>query len=288
MLKPCANISILPGCQVRRDVGLVDRALRRVRREHHDHVRPRRRVGDRQHLHAGRLGLGGRLAARAQADAHVDAAVLQIQRVRVALRAVADDGDLLALDEGEVRVLVVVDRCHCPSQYLQFVDLDSLESQACSDATPNTRRSRRRSPRYPRTCAPSSSCWPRAIDSRPVRHHLEDAERPQHLDQPVDLVFRARDLDHQRRRRHVDDARAEHVRELQDCERVSWRRRHLDQREVARHRRLIRDVVDAQHVHQLVEVRLDAARAAVRRCRRRWSCARRLRSRCGRRSATRC
>ena len=45
------------------------------------------------------------LLAGAQADLHVDAALLQVQRVGVALRAVADDGDLLAADEGEVGVL---------------------------------------------------------------------------------------------------------------------------------------------------------------------------------------
>jgi hypothetical protein len=39
--------------------------------------------------------------------------------VRVPLRAVADDGHLLALDEGEIRVLVVIDGCHVPSLYLQ-------------------------------------------------------------------------------------------------------------------------------------------------------------------------
>ena len=36
----------------------------------------------------------------------VDAAVFQVERVGVPLRSVADDGDLLRLDQGEVRVLV--------------------------------------------------------------------------------------------------------------------------------------------------------------------------------------
>ena len=41
-----------------------------------------------------------------------DAGVLEVEGVRVALRAVADDGDLLGLDEGEVCVLIVVGLCH--------------------------------------------------------------------------------------------------------------------------------------------------------------------------------
>ncbi len=45
-------------------------------------------------------------------DLHLDARVAEVQRVGVALRAVADDGDLLALDEGEVGVLVVEDLGH--------------------------------------------------------------------------------------------------------------------------------------------------------------------------------
>ena len=44
----------------------------------------------------GLLGLVARTCWSGQADAERDAAVLEIQRVRVALRAVADDGDLLA------------------------------------------------------------------------------------------------------------------------------------------------------------------------------------------------
>ena len=44
----------------------------------------------------GGLGLGLRRRALAQADHHVDAGVLEVQRVGVTLRAVADDRDLAA------------------------------------------------------------------------------------------------------------------------------------------------------------------------------------------------
>ena len=44
----------------------------------------------------------------AQADDDVDPGVLEVQRVGVTLRAVAEDGDGLAVEEGEVCVVVVV------------------------------------------------------------------------------------------------------------------------------------------------------------------------------------
>ena len=47
--------------------------------------------------------------ALAQAHAHVAAGVLQVQRVGMTLGSVADDGDLLVLDDVGVAVLFVVD-----------------------------------------------------------------------------------------------------------------------------------------------------------------------------------
>src|SRR5699024_4559281 len=68
--------------------------------------------GDGAHGQALLLGLRGGLRALAQADPDLDAAVAQVQRVGVALRAEADDGDLLALDDGQVGVVVVEDLSH--------------------------------------------------------------------------------------------------------------------------------------------------------------------------------
>ncbi len=48
------------------------------------------------------------LTVRAQPDDDVDAGVLQVQRVAVALRAVADDGNRLALEQRRVGVVGVV------------------------------------------------------------------------------------------------------------------------------------------------------------------------------------
>src|SRR5262249_49213707 len=91
------------------DVGLESVAARPVRhQDHHDvgFLRRRRRVDDAQPL-ALRLRAGGAVAA--EPHAHVAAAVAQVERMGVPLASVADDGDLLALERLEARVLVVID-----------------------------------------------------------------------------------------------------------------------------------------------------------------------------------
>ena len=79
-----------------------------VGHEHHHDVAAAGGVGDRQDLEARVLGLLHRRRVLAQADDDVDAGVLEVLGVGVALGAVADDGDGLAVEEGEVCVVVVV------------------------------------------------------------------------------------------------------------------------------------------------------------------------------------
>ena len=91
----------------------IHRRRRRVGHENHDDVGPLRRFGGRGDRQAVRLGLALRLAVRREAHFHLHAAVLQVQRVRVPLRSVADDGHLLRANQPEIRVVVVVHlRCH--------------------------------------------------------------------------------------------------------------------------------------------------------------------------------
>jgi hypothetical protein len=56
-----------------------------VGHEHHDDVAARGRVGDIEHLEASRARRLGRRRVRAQADNDVDARVLEVQGVGVAL-----------------------------------------------------------------------------------------------------------------------------------------------------------------------------------------------------------
>ena len=97
--------------EVRRDVGLVDLLLLGVGQQHHDDVGLAHRVGGRKHAQPRGLGLGLRRRTVAQADHDVDAGVLQVQRVRVALRAVAEDRDQLVGDQAEIGVVLVIDGC---------------------------------------------------------------------------------------------------------------------------------------------------------------------------------
>ena len=97
------------GLEVRRDMLLVDLGLGLVGDEHHDDVGLLRGVVHAHDLEAGLAGLLCRRGALTQADADVDAGVEQVERVGVALGAVADDGDLLALDDARVHVLLVID-----------------------------------------------------------------------------------------------------------------------------------------------------------------------------------
>jgi len=66
-------------------------------------------VADVEDLEALLLRLGGRLRAVLQRDRDLDTRVAQVLSVGVALRAVTDDRDLLALDERQVGVGVVED-----------------------------------------------------------------------------------------------------------------------------------------------------------------------------------
>jgi len=86
------------GLHVRADRLLVDLLLDHVRGQDRDQVGVLHRLGRRLDHEAVGLGLGLGRAARAQADDHVEAGVAQVQRMRAALAAIADDRD--ALDEG--------------------------------------------------------------------------------------------------------------------------------------------------------------------------------------------
>src|SRR5690606_33006536 len=95
--------------QVRLDLVLVQLRLELIRGQHHDDVSPLYRFRYRLHGQAGLLRLGRRGRTRAQGDNHLDAGILQVVGMRVALGAVADDRYLLALDDGEVAIFVVID-----------------------------------------------------------------------------------------------------------------------------------------------------------------------------------
>ena len=69
-------------------------------------------------LQAGGFGLRPALAAGGQADDDVDAGIAQVERVGVALAAVADDGDGAALQVVEISVFFVIAFSHSKLQII--------------------------------------------------------------------------------------------------------------------------------------------------------------------------
>ena len=104
------------GAQIRLDVFMIHRGLLFVVDEDHDHVGDLGGLGGGHDGQPGLLGLLPALAALVQRDNHVAAGVTQVERVRVSLRAVADDGNLFAHEIVKVAVLRVKHLCHfvCP------------------------------------------------------------------------------------------------------------------------------------------------------------------------------
>ena len=95
-----------------RDRLRVQLTLQVVRDQDHDQVRFLARVGGRDHAQAVVGGLLPALGSLGQPDAHVDAGVAERERVRVPLAAVPEDGDVPALDHGQVGAVVVENLCH--------------------------------------------------------------------------------------------------------------------------------------------------------------------------------
>ena len=92
-----------------RELVAVDLGLQFVRRQHHHDVRPFGRGGDVHDLDAFGLRLLGRGGPRPQRDRDLlHAAVSHIENMRVALAAIADHRDFLALDQIEIGVSIVI------------------------------------------------------------------------------------------------------------------------------------------------------------------------------------
>ena len=82
-------------------------AMELVGDEDHDQVAPAGGLHRGQHLEPLLACLRHRGGVLAQADDHVDAGVLEVECVGVALGAVADDRDRLAREQSQIGVVVV-------------------------------------------------------------------------------------------------------------------------------------------------------------------------------------
>ena len=89
------------------DVVLVHLGDVFVRQQNHDQISGLDGIVDFHDLEAGLADLVPRSAALAQADHDVHAAFVEVLSMGMALAAIADDGNGLALDQAQVTVLVV-------------------------------------------------------------------------------------------------------------------------------------------------------------------------------------
>jgi hypothetical protein len=92
---------------VRLDLGGIGRGNMLIWHQHHHEVGALHGSPDLLGLEAGLLHLVPRGSAFADTDHDLHAGVVEVLRMRMALRAVTDDGDLLAFDQLEVAILVV-------------------------------------------------------------------------------------------------------------------------------------------------------------------------------------
>ena len=79
-----------------------------IGQQHHDHIGGFHSVGHRCHFQAGFFHFVPARATRAQSHQHLDAAVVEVLRVGMPLRAIANDGHGLAFDDAQVTVFIVI------------------------------------------------------------------------------------------------------------------------------------------------------------------------------------
>ncbi|MNH09544.1 hypothetical protein D3C79_690010 [compost metagenome] len=92
---------------VRLDFVLVQLALEFVRGQDHDQVGSRNGRSHIGNFQAVSFGFGNGSRAFTQTDSDIHTGVFQVARLSVALGAVTDDGNFLALDDRKVAVFVV-------------------------------------------------------------------------------------------------------------------------------------------------------------------------------------
>ena len=100
------------GLEVRLDGFLIDIRLLLVRNQHHNDVA---RLGSLSRGHNGQAGslcLLLVLGTGTQADNNIDAGIMQVFRMRMALGTKADDGNGLAVQQGQVAVRIIVHLYH--------------------------------------------------------------------------------------------------------------------------------------------------------------------------------
>jgi len=107
-VKPVGKGKGRTGTEVGGDLFAVGRGLLFIRDQHHDNVGPRscfRNAGD---FEAGGFGFGPGFASSIESDSDIDAAFLQIERMRMTLASIADNSYFAVQHEIPVCILIII------------------------------------------------------------------------------------------------------------------------------------------------------------------------------------
>src|SRR3954452_1848172 len=213
------------GFEVGLDLALVDALLHVVGKEDRDELCALHSCGDGFHREPGFLRGAPRIAPETQPDLDLHAGVAQVERMGMALAAIADDGHFAV---EQIEIAVAVDLCH---------DFLSLAENVL---TPGGARRRGTG----------------QADAARARKLLQ-AVRAHELLEGVELLRRADDLENDRVRPEVGDPRTEDLGEGEELAAPLRRRIDFEQGELALARLARLELVDAQDVHELVHLLLD-------------------------------
>ena len=121
-VKPVGKGKGIARFEIGANIGFVHSLLDFVVNQDHHDVPPLAGLGHIGDFQPFGLGLSAPLAIRAQAHHHLDATLRQVERMRVALTAVANDGHGLVREQVEIGV-VVVEHLHKNSPSLRALRL---------------------------------------------------------------------------------------------------------------------------------------------------------------------
>ena len=215
--------------------------------EDHDQVGLLRCLARGEDAQALGLGLVAALRAGLQADPDVDAGVAQGQRVGVALAAVADDRDVLALDQAQVGVVVVEHLSHWGLSFGWFLWVVGFGSVSW-------RWRKRGRARRPGAGALADRARAATDGDHARLHELADAEGLQHAQQVGELVGVADGLDGDRVGGDVDDLGAEELDGVEHRAAGGGVGPDLDEQQLAVDRPGAVELDDLDHLDELVEL----------------------------------
>src|SRR6202050_5194475 len=107
-IEAVAKGEILAGLERGRDFFFVNLATQLIGHQDHYDVGLHRSLGGIENLEAVLLGFFHRGASRTQSNPNIHSAIAKIQRVRVALASIADDGDFLGPKQTHIGVAIVI------------------------------------------------------------------------------------------------------------------------------------------------------------------------------------